>query len=85
MTYMDQLVLDRRWNISPAVTDLQDFIEPHMTQFQGLSFLEWSKTNKYPISRAWHPLEEAHLAAGEYMIKVFDKQKTNGPTQQVHV
>jgi len=26
-------------------------------------------------------LEAAHLAAGEYMIKVFDKQKTNDPIQ----
>jgi hypothetical protein len=75
MTYMDCLIFDRRWNTSAAVSDLQNFVEPYMTQFEGMSFLEWSKKNKYPISTVWHPLDEAHRAAGDYMIKIFDTQK----------
>jgi hypothetical protein len=85
MTYMDQLILDRRWNTSPAVADLQNFIEPCMTQFKGMSFLDWSKKNNYPISQAWHPLEQAHQAAADYMITVFDTQKTSDLIQPARV
>jgi hypothetical protein len=85
MTYMDRLMFDRRWNTSAAVANLQDFIEPFMTQFEGMSFLEWSQKNKYPISEAMHPLEEAHQTAADYMITVFDKQKTSDPIRLVRV
>ena len=85
MTYMDKLILDRRWNTSPAVNNLQNFIRPYMTQFEGQSFLEWSRKNQYPVSRAWHPLEQAHRAAADYMISVFDKQKIIDPVQPVLV
>jgi hypothetical protein len=79
MTYMDNLLFDQRWHTTPAVLDLQEYIKPYMTQFEGKSFLEWSRNQGHPETTAWHPLEEAHAAAGEYMIKVFDKQKTNDP------
>jgi hypothetical protein len=68
MTYMDDLLFDQRWHITPAVTDLQAYIQPHMTQFEGQSFLEWSRKNGYSITERWHPLEEAHAAAGKYII-----------------
>ena len=76
MTYMDELLFDQRWHITPAVTDLQKYIQPNMMQFEGKSFLEWSRANGYEVTDMWHPLEEAHRAAGDYMIKVFDKQNT---------
>ena len=76
MTYMDDLIFDQTWHITPAVIDLQKYVEPYMTTFDGLNFLEWSRAHGYPETEAWHPLEEAHQAAGDYMIKVFDKQKT---------
>jgi hypothetical protein len=81
MTYMDELLFDQRWHVTPAVIDLQDCIKPHMTKFDGVSFLEWSRAKGYPETAAWHPLEQAHAAAGKYMINVFDTQKTNDPTQ----
>jgi hypothetical protein len=81
MTYMDDLLFDQRWHTTPAVTDLQEYILPYMTRFEGQCFLNWSRKNNYPISEAWHPLEEAHAIAGDYIIKVFDTQKTNDPTQ----
>ena len=68
MTYMDDLLFDQRWHITPAVTDLQAHIQPHMTQFEGQSFLDWSRKRGYPITERWHPLEEAHAAAGKYII-----------------
>ena len=49
-----------------------------MAKFDNMDFLSWSRKNKYPISDSWHPLEEAHLAAADYMIKVFDKQNIIG-------
>jgi len=85
MTYMDELLFDQRWNCTPAVIELQNFIRPCMTQFEGQSFLDWSRKNGYVVSDTLHPLEQAHRAAANYMIKTFDTQKINVPTQPVHV
>jgi hypothetical protein len=81
MTYMDELVFDQRWNTTPAVTDLQEYVRPYMTAFEGQNLLDWSRKNGYPETEMWHPLEEAHAAAGDYMIKVFDTQNIIDPTQ----
>jgi hypothetical protein len=76
MTYMDDLLFDQRWHTTPAITDLQNYIQPHMTTFEGMNFQQWSKKNGHPITPVGHPLESAHRAAGELMIKVVDKQNT---------
>lgn len=81
MTSLDELLFDQRWHVSPAILDLQSYIQPFITSFDGQNFLEWTKTNGYPIGPGGHPLEAAHAAAGELMFKVFDKQKTTGLTQ----
>jgi len=83
MTYMDDLLFDQHYNHTPAVTDLQNYVKPHMTTFAGKTFLEWSRDQGFEESIAWHPLEQAHAAAADYMIKIFDKQNTICPTQQV--
>jgi hypothetical protein len=83
MTYMDPLMYDQQWHTTPAVIDLQKATKNHMTQFEGSSFLEWSRQKNYEISPTWHPLESAHRAAADLMIKVFDKQNTSDPAQQV--
>ena len=77
MTYMDELLFDCKHNTSSAVTVLQDYVKPYMTQFEGQTFLDWSRGKGYPEALNWHPLEEAHAAAAEYLIKVFDKKNTN--------
>ena len=77
MTYMDDLMFDKQWHTTPAITDIQDYIRPHMTQFDGMTLQQWTKKNGYPITSIGHPLEEAHAAAGQLMIKVFDTQNTN--------
>ena len=74
MTYIDNLIFETEWHTTPAITDLQNYIKPYMTVFDGGTFLDWSRANNYPISTTFHPLEEAHDAAANYMIKVFDKQ-----------
>ena len=65
MTYMDELLFDQRWNTSAAVKDLQQYVQPCMTKFDGHSFLEWSRLNCYPETTSWHPLESAHAAAAK--------------------
>jgi hypothetical protein len=81
MTYMDDLIFDQQWNITPAVTDLQEYVRQHLTTFDDLNFLDWSKKNGYPITKIGHPLEAAHSSAADYMINAFDTQKTNGLSQ----
>jgi len=77
MTYQDELLFDRTYNTTPAITALQDYVEPYMTQFEGQTFLNWSRSKGYPESADWHPLEQAHAAGAELMIRAFDKQNTN--------
>jgi hypothetical protein len=76
MTYMDDLIFDQRWHVTPAVTNLQKYALPYMTTFEGKNFLDWSRSKGYPETEAWHPLEEAHAGAADYMLKVFRKQNT---------
>jgi len=69
MTYMDELLFDQRWNISAAVTDLQEYTHPYMIKFDGMTFLDWSRKNGYPETQLWHPLEAAHAAAADKLIQ----------------
>lgn len=66
MTYMDDLLFDQKWNHTPAVIDLQNFIKPYMSTFDGKTFLEWSRSNGYPEGPGSHPLEAAHAAAADF-------------------
>jgi hypothetical protein len=68
MTYMDDLIFETEWHVSPAVIDLQNYIKPHMTNFEGKNFLDWSRKKGHAISDTWHPLEDAHAAAADYLI-----------------
>jgi hypothetical protein len=85
MTYMDNLLFDRQFNTTYAVTDLQDYVKPFMTKFDDMTFLEWSHAKGFDISTTLHPLEQAHRAAADYMISIFDKQKIVDPAQPVRV
>jgi hypothetical protein len=76
MTYMDNLLFDQRWHTSESIDYLQNYVKPYMTTFEEQTFLEWTKSNGYQIGPGGHPLEAAHQAAGDYVIKVFDKQNT---------
>ena len=84
MTLMDNTLfdpIDPNWQDPYALRILQRSMKPHITWFDDMDFLSWSRENNYPISEAWHPLEEAHVAASKYMIKVFDTQNTSGLTR----
>jgi hypothetical protein len=74
MTYMDHLLFDDRWNTTPAIIELQNYIRPYMTTFDNMTFLEWSRKNNFAETAMWHPLEQAHQAAADYIIQAFDKK-----------
>lgn len=71
MTYMDRLLFDQHWHMTPGVAQLQSYAEPHMTLFDNRTFLEWSSHHDYAESALWHPLEDAHMAAFE-LIKSYN-------------
>lgn len=65
MTYMDSWLFERRWHVTPGILELQNKIEPKMTTFEGLNFLDWSRSKGYAETKLWHPLEDAHRSAFE--------------------
>lgn len=71
MTYMDQLMLDTTWYTSNAVATLQTCVRPHLTTFQGQTFLEWSRAHGFPESAGQHPLDLAHSSAAKYLIETY--------------
>ena len=68
MTYMDRLLLDQQWHAPNYVQILQEKIRPHLNDFGGMTFLEWSRANHFPESAHWHPLEQAHEQAANHWI-----------------
>jgi hypothetical protein len=72
MTYIDALIFETEWHTTPAIVSLQNYIRPHMTTFEGQTFLSWTKQKGFPISETLHPLEEAHQAAFELIRPNFD-------------
>lgn len=68
MTYMDHLLFDTRWHAPDYIRQLQLNAETHLKDFNGQTFLEWSRAQGYPESQHWHPLESAHRAAAEHWL-----------------
>lgn len=68
MTYMDKLLLDKTWHCPKEVSVLQDQVYSKLHTMDGLSFLDWTKHQNFPISNTWHPLEESHQKAAEYWL-----------------
>jgi len=73
MTFMDDIIFDRRWHAPLSITHLQDWVKPHLHTFGGETFLEWSKHKNFEISETLHPLEEAHAAAARHMLPAVNK------------
>lgn len=72
MTFMDDLIFETKWHSSPAIINLQDYIRPYLSDFQGKTFLDWSRHNNFKISDNQHPLEEAHDAAADLVMSELD-------------
>jgi hypothetical protein len=86
MTFMDNFLLESTWQHDRlAISYLQEQVAPYLTTFNGMNLLDWSRKNGFEESKLWHPLESAHVAAADYMIKIFDIQKTSDPIQPARV
>lgn len=72
MTYMDPLLICRRWNCSPTIANLQNRVTHHLSDFEGKTFLQWSQDRGHEISATLHPLEQAHAEAAEIMWPSID-------------
>jgi hypothetical protein len=70
MTNIDNLIFETEWHVADAVLDLQRYISPYITSFDNKPFLEWSQDNKFPISDAAHPLDEAHKKAAKLITNL---------------
>lgn len=69
MTHLDELLLDHRWYSTMALRHLQLNAQKYLTTFEGRTFLDWSRAHGFAESPTWHPLEQAHRAAADYMIE----------------
>jgi hypothetical protein len=72
MTCVDDLLFDQKWHRSPAIVRFQEEIRPHITDFEGMNFVTWSRYHNFEISDNGHPLEQAHAAAADYMLPIID-------------
>jgi len=70
MTYLDELVFENQWHVTPSIIELQNYIQPYMTKFENKTFLDFCKEKGFPISQTLHPLEDAHRAGFE-LIKSY--------------
>lgn len=77
MTYMDRLLVGREGVINSSITDLQKQVVPHLKDFDGKTFLEWTQHHGFPISSTSHPLTEAHEAAVDVIWPEIETQLKN--------
>lgn len=71
MTYVDDLLWESQYQITPAIEALQTALRPVMTSFEGQSFWKWCQQNQFPLAPGNHPKEAAHQAAFE-LIKSYN-------------
>ena len=73
MTYADPLVLCNRWHTSRASSILMAKIRGYMKEFDGKTFLDWSRSRGFAVSQLAHPLEAAHRAAADLVLSDWDQ------------
>jgi hypothetical protein len=66
-TCVDKLVIDKTFHNPVYVNSLIDEICNTLLWFDNKGFYQWAKDNNFKISETWHPLEEAHHAAFNYI------------------
>ena len=69
---MDKLLVTDMWNHAPGIVNLQEVIQKDISWFpKQQTFLEWSRSNGYPESKGWHPLEQAHTEAVKVWLPTY--------------
>lgn len=68
-TYMDYELFGTAFHAPDYIQALQSLVQPELTNFDGLNFVDWSKKNKFEVTDpGLHPLEDAHIAACKYWV-----------------
>lgn len=71
---LDQLLLDQKYHAPEYVQRLQEYLAPRVLWFPGdITFFEWAKLNRFDISDAWHPLEQAHQEAAKIWQSTYEQ------------
>ena len=76
MSYMDYNILeniDPNWHDPRYLAVMQNKIKKYLVDFQGKNFLDWSRDQGFEISKKWHPLEDAHKSAADFMLPLIEK------------
>jgi len=80
MTYMDYNILETvnpNWHDPRYLSAIQKKISKYLTDFEGKNLLDWSRDRGFSISDSWHPLEEAHQEAADYMASKIQPMLNN--------
>jgi len=75
MTCNDKLILDDRWHAPSYIKNMQNEIKNYIVWFEELGFNDWCTDHNFPRGDRNHPLEEAHIAAFEYIKDNYDFTK----------
>ena len=68
--------VSKQWET--VITNLQAQVVPHISNFDGMTFLEWSKHKNFELGINGHPLEKAHIQAAKYINTHVIEGKNNG-------
>ena len=76
MTCNDKLILDQTYHAPSYIKNIQAEIVDYIIWFEELGFDDWCTKHKFPRGKENnHPLEEAHIAAFEYIKENYDFTK----------
>jgi len=63
-TYMDYQLVDQGCHAPDYIKELQELVQPLLTNFEGQNFVDWSCSKGFAVTDpGLHPLEDAHAAA----------------------
>lgn len=68
-TYIDYEMWDTKWHAPEHIKTLQNLTKDSLENFEGRSFLDWSRERGFTVTeQGWHPLESAHQAACDLWV-----------------
>lgn len=74
MTYMQDLMWDRTWHVTPTIINFQDRLKPRMLTFEGRNFVDWAG-RRWPVSSSGHLLESGHAAVAQHVSGLLGENK----------
>lgn len=71
-TYMDAEMWDTTWHAPDYIVTLQNLTQEPLQNFEGKTFLDWSRDRGFTVTDpGLHPLEEAHAAACDLWVDTY--------------